>query len=235
MNIALPAPFQVALNSIVSELTTRGDVVGILFFGSAARGEAHTGSDLDLYAITSQDARGHLGRSIAGVPVEVSFGSIARMTAQVQQEVPTVVHAFATGQLLLDSSDGALAALRQEARAIWDRGPTAPPASAALRFQFHLTDLARDLEAMPENSAATALAGSECVRLALEASCATTQLWMPSMRKMLTVLDAQYPELSTLVRQCADAGFPASLAVGVADWVLRDLGGRLDAYDTTSQ
>ena len=235
MIIDLPAPFQVALDSIVAELTTRGDLTGILFFGSAARGQSIAGSDLDLYAITSQDARGHLGRSIAGVPVEVSFGSIARMTAQVRQEVPTVVHAFATGQLLHDSTDGALAALCQEARTMWNRGPSAPPASAVLRFQFHLTDLARDLEAMPEKSAASALAGSECVRLALEAFCATTKRWMPPMRSILTMLDAQSPDLSVLVRQCADAGFPVSLTVGVADRVLRDLGGRLDAYDTASQ
>jgi hypothetical protein len=233
--VDLPAPFQVALQVIVGELTTRGDVVGILFFGSAARGEARTGSDLDLYAITSQDARGHLGRSMAGVPVEVSFGSIAQMTAQVQQELPTVVHAFATGHLLLDCTDGALLVLCQEARTIWERGPSPLPASARLRFQFHLTDLVRDIEGMPENSAATALAGSECVRLALEAFCGTKKLWMPPMRTILATLDAQHPDVTALVRRCADAGFPGSLAVKVADRVLQDLGGRLAAYDTAPQ
>ncbi|MDQ2667279.1 MAG: nucleotidyltransferase domain-containing protein [Gemmatimonadota bacterium] len=159
----LPAPFQMALETIVDELATAGDLIGILFFGSAARGEARPGSDLDLYAITSQDARRHLGRSIVGVPVEVSFGSIAQMTAQVREEVPTVVHAFASGHLLLDHSDGALLALCHEARSMWERGPSSPAAAALLRFQFHLTNLARDLEVMPERSAATSLVGSECV------------------------------------------------------------------------
>lgn len=233
MIIDLPAPFQAALETIVRELTTRNDLVGILFFGSAARGEARTGSDLDLYAITSQDARGHLGRSIAGVPAEVSFGSVAQMSAQVRQELPTVVHAFATGHLLLDRTDGALLALCQEARTIWERGPSPPSASALLRFQFHLTDLARDLEGMPEHSAATALAGSECIRLALEVLCATALVWMPPMRNILATLDGRRPDVTALVRRCADTGFPGSLAVEVADQVLRDLGGRLDAYDTT--
>ena len=232
MIVDLPAPFHAALEIIVAELTTRDDLVGILFFGSAARGEARTGSDLDLYAITSQDTRGHLGRSIAGVPVEVSFGSVAQMSAQVRQELPTVVHAFATGQLILDRTDGALPALCQEARILWERGPSAPSASALLRFQFHLTDLARDLEGMPEHSTATALTGSECIRLALEALCATTMVWRPPMRHILATLDAQQPDVAALVRRCADAGFPGSLVVNVADRVLRDLGGRLDAYDT---
>lgn len=231
--VDLPAPFQAALEIIVGELTTRNDLIGILFFGSAARGEACTGSDLDLYAITSQDARGHLGRSIAGVPVEVSFGSVAQMSAQVRQELPTAVHAFATGHLLLDRTDGALLALCLEARTIWERGPSPLSASARLRFQFHLTDVARDLEGMPEHSAATALAGSECIRLALEALCATATVWMPPMRHILATLDAPQPDVTALVRRCAEAGFPSSLAVKVADRVLQDLGGRLDAYDTS--
>ena len=230
--VDLPAPFQQALEVIVGELTARDDVVGILFFGSTARGEAQSGSDLDLYAITSQDARGHLGRLIAGVPVEVSFGSLAQMTAQVRQELPTVVHAFATGDLLLDCTDGALRALCEEAQTIWQRGPSPPSASSLLRYQFHLTDLARDLEGMPEHSAATALVGSECIRLALEAFCATMHVWMPPMRSVLATLETQHPDVTALVRLCADAGFPGSLAVQVADRVLQGLGGRIEAYDT---
>ena len=235
MIVELPAPFQAALEAILGELALRDDVVGIVFFGSVARGEARSGSDLDLYAITAQDARGHLGRPVAGVPVEVSFGSIAQMTVQVRQELPTVVHAFATGHLLLDRAEGALLALCQQALVTWERGPSAPSPSTLLRFRFHLTDLARDLEAMPETSAATALMGAECVRLAIEAFCATAMVWMPPMRDVVTTLDAQHADVTTLVRQCASAGFPASLAVRVADRVLRDIGGRLEAYDTSPQ
>jgi hypothetical protein len=85
---------------------------------------------------------------------------------------------------------------------------------------------------MPEHSTATALTGSECIRLALEALCATAMVWMPPMRHILATLDPQRPDVTALVRRCADAGFPGSLAVEVADRVLQDLGGRLDAYDT---
>ena len=88
---------------------------------------------------------------------------------------------------------------------------------------------------MPETSAATALMGGECVRLAIEALCATAMVWMPSMREVLTTLDAQHANVTELVRQCAGEGFPAPLAVRVADRVLRELGGRLEAYDTSPQ
>ena len=227
-----PASFQRALGIILEELTARADLVGILFFGSAARGEARIGSDLDLYAITSQAARGHLGRSIGDVPVEVSFGSVAQLREQVCQERAVVVHAFATGRLLLDRTNGALLTLCREARTVWERGPSPLTSSVILRLRFHLTDLVRDLEVMPERSAATALVSSECVQFALEAFCGLERLWLPPMRSVLATLDAQHSAEVAIVRRCADAGFPASLAVEVADRVLLRLGGRLDAYDT---
>ncbi len=228
----LPASFQRALDTILGDLSAGTDLVGVLFFGSAARGETRVGSDLDLYAITSGDTRGHRGRSIADVPVEVSLGSLAQWTAQVRQEQPIVVNAFATGRLLLDRSDGALLMLCHEARTLWERGPSPLSPSAVLRFRFHLTDLVRDLEVMPERSAATALAGSECISLALTALCAAERLWKPPMRSMLDTLDAQHPDVTAIVRRCADTGFPASLVVEVADRILARLGGRIDDYDT---
>jgi hypothetical protein len=232
MAVDLPAAFQQALDTVVGELTTRRDLVGILFFGSAARGDVRAGSDVDLYAITAQDIRGHVGRHVGGVPVEVSFGSLEQMTTRVQQEVSVVVHAFATGRLLMDVTDGALRALCEEARITRDRGPSAAPASALLRFQFHLTDFVRDLEAMPEHSAATALMASECVRMSIEALCATERLWVPPMRSALVTLYSTHPAIAELVRHCADRGFSGSLAVELADQVLERLGGRLDSYDT---
>ena len=232
MHVGLTPPFRSALDDVVGELSGRDDVVGILFFGSAARGTARTGSDIDLYAITSADSSGHLGRLVAGVPVEVSFGSVHQMSAQVRQERSTVVNAFATGRLLLDNTAGALAALCAEARVSWERGPGPIAAPAALRFRFHLTDLARDLEAMPERSAETALLASECVRLAIEAFCAREQVWMPSMRHVPEALARTHPGMAAMLEQCAEEGFPASLAVRIADTVLARLGGRLDTYET---
>ncbi len=236
MSVALPPSFQVALDHMRDELTARPDVVGVLFFGSASRGETRPGSDVDLYAITAQDSRGHLGRSIAGVPVEVSFGSVAQMTTQVRQERATVVHAFATGELLLDRTNGALPALpalRDEARALWARGPSPMSPDAVLSFRFHLTDMVRDLGAMPDRSPATALAASECIRVAIDAFCGAEQLWRPPPRTALTVLEPHHPEMTALVRQCAEAGFTRAWAMQVADLVLAHLGGRLDKYDTS--
>ena len=129
--------FDAALAAVTRELDARGDVVGLLFFGSAARGTAVAGSDVDLYAVTRAEARGHLGRVVGGVPVEVSFGSVAQWRGRLGRELPAVVHAFATGRAIRDETGGALDALRAEAAALWARGPRAPaPAPRRRRTEY---------------------------------------------------------------------------------------------------
>ncbi|MGI9090678.1 MAG: nucleotidyltransferase domain-containing protein [Gemmatimonadaceae bacterium] len=214
------------------ELAACPDVAGVLFFGSAARGTVAPRSDIDLYAITYADAGGHLGRRIHNVPVEVSFGSVAQMEAMMRREQPIIVHAFATGLVLLDRTDGKLASLCTEAMTLWESGPSPIAASAALRFQFRLTDIVRDLEDMPDRSVATTLVGAECVRLALETFCAVKQIWMPPMRDVLATLQERDATFGALIRECVEAGFPGSAAVQIGDLVLVMLGGRLDSYDT---
>jgi len=227
--------FDHALDLIVADLAARPDVIGILFFGSAARGEATDRSDLDLYAITAARMRGNSGRVAAGVLTEISFASLAQWTALVRDERPTIVHAFASGRLVLDRTRGPLGALCDEARALWERGPSPSSAASILRFRFHLTDLVRDLAAMPEHSAPTALVASAGIRLALEAHCARTRTWMPSLRHALDLLQPQSPELTAMIERCAAAGFPRSLTLQIGVTVLQDLGGELDTYDTTAE
>jgi hypothetical protein len=217
----------------VADLATRRDVLGVLFFGSAARGEATPASDLDLYVITRHETRGSVGRLVADLPAEISFASLAQWTAHVREERPTVVNAFATGRSVLDRTQGEFASLRDEARTLWDRGPSAPSAANLLRFRFHLTDLVRDLEAMPEHSAATALLASAGIRLVLEAHCAIEGQWMPPLRHAVTVLRPQSPTLVAMIDQCAFNGFPRSLTQQAIRAVLQTLGGELDTYDTT--
>ena len=91
----------------------------------------------------------------------------------------------------------------------------------------------RDLEAMPERSASTAFTDSEGDRRALEPLPAAERVRMPPTRGIFTTLDGQRTQMLALVRQCAEAGFPRSLAVQLTDWVLHRPGGRLESYETS--
>lgn len=68
-----------ALDTVVADLAARSDLVALLYFGSAARGEATIASDIDLYATTAGDGSKNAGRVVADVPIEISFSSLARV------------------------------------------------------------------------------------------------------------------------------------------------------------
>jgi hypothetical protein len=232
--VSIPASFEAALAAISGELAADPGVDGILFFGSAARGVVTTRSDIDLYAIAPDGPAGHVGRLIEGVPVEVSIAPFAEMRELIAREVPTVVHAFATGRILLDRR-GEVANLCSDAAALWARGPSALTPGGALRRRFKLTDLADDLEALAEASDAApcdALLAAEAVRLAIDAMFATERIWTPAARQALSALASFAPETATRIRECAARGFPTALAVDLVDEALARFGGRLREYDT---
>ncbi|CAN5911506.1 hypothetical protein BH11GEM1_BH11GEM1_16350 [soil metagenome] len=229
---AIPDRFIAACDVAVAELSERADVVGVLVFGSVARGQATPMSDIDLYAITATDHRGHRGRVIDGVPVEVSFGSIAQFTNQVIEERAVVVNAFATGRILLDRAGG-LAELSRRAAAIWSRGPAPLTADARLRFRFHLTDAVRDLEDVRATGVESALPAAMCVQMAIDALYGVRSAWAPAPRHVVQSLRSFAPDVAAQVERCAGSGFPARLAAELACDVLQLLGGRLEEYDTS--
>lgn len=201
--------FEVALALVARELAARGDVVGLLFFGSAARGTATAGSDVDLYAVTRAEARGHLGRVVDGVPVEVSFGSGAQWRTRLARELPAVVQ-------------------------LWARGPSTLAPEALLARRFHLTEHLRDLDGLPERGPATALAGAECVRSAIALFCAVRRIWLPPARRAVEALAPHDPAFSASVGAAAEAGFSRAAASRVAAAALKPLGGPVTDYDITA-
>jgi hypothetical protein len=226
-----PSRFEAALAAMSAELSARSGVVGLLHFGSSQRGEAQEHSDVDLYAITSGESSGHIGRRVLGVPVEVSFGSVAQMRARIEREAPAVVHAFASGSVLLDRS-GQLRGLCEAASALWARGPTPLSEKALLVWRFRLTEMALDLEDMTAEAPSGRLAGADCVRLAIEAFCAIERIWLPPLRHAFGKVAERDSSFASRIALCAAGGFPALRALGVADALLARIGGRLEDYDT---
>jgi hypothetical protein len=233
MSIAIPDRFIAARDVAVAELSGRADMVGVLFFGSVARGDATAMSDIDLYVITAADTRGHRGRFIGSVPVEVSFGSLAQFTNQVVEEQSVVVNAFATGRILLDRT-GEVAALTRLAATFWSRGPAPLTPEARLRFRFHLTDAVRDLEDLEEGSVEAILPAAVCVQMAIDALCGVRSVWTPPPRHAVRSLRRFAPDFAAKVERCAVRGFPAESVADLASEVLELLGGRLEEYDTSS-
>lgn len=154
------------------------------------------------------------------------------MSAQVEEERPVIVHAFATGRMLLDRTNGELDELRLRALSLWRRGPSMIDDTRALRLRFHLTDLVRDLEDMPERGVPTSLVGAECLRIAVESYCALKRLWLPGPRDQAQVVEEHDRGFGRSIRACVEAGFSRSTSMELGVRALAELGGPLVSHDT---
>lgn len=220
-----------ALAAVVNELTSMPETAAILFFGSAQRGEARPGSDLDLYVVTSGRQFWRAGRVVQGVPVELFFNPVPKMRQRMEQGDAVAIHAFATGELLLDrTGDGA--SLQALGRELLAGGPKPLSPWGVSAWRYRLTDLSLDIEGMdPATPEARMQAGALAMR-ALEGYFALNRLWSGRPTGMIRRVAEFDAELGAL---CARffAGEPdPSLAVNIADRVLGPFGGRIFEYES---
>lgn len=220
-----------ALAAVLDDLKAMPETAAVLFFGSAQRGEARSGSDLDLYVVTSGRQFWRVGRMVHGLPVELFFNPAPKMRQRMEQGDAVAIHAFATGELLLDrTGDGA--ALQALGRQLLADGPTPLTPWGVSAWRYRLTDLSLDIEGMdPATPEARMQAGALAAR-ALEAYFALNRLWSGRPAGMIRRVSESDPELGALfIRFFAGEPDPG-LAVTIADRVLGPFGGRIFEYES---
>ncbi len=212
------------------ELEAQPDVEGLLFFGSAQRGEATAHSDIDLYVLRIGDQAWHEGRVVDGTPIELSFSPLHHMRARVLNRHVVVVHAFAFGAVLLDRT-GEVAALAGEARSIWAEGPRELSDAERLRWRFHLTELLRDVADLEPDSTTARHCAAGLVHAAIDAACAVNRLWPIPRKAFAHGLRERVPPLAPLVEAYYASGAVQG-AIAVGEHVLTELGGPALEYRT---
>jgi hypothetical protein len=222
---ALDARFRPALAAIHDEMLARDDVVALLCFGSAPRGEAGPGSDLDLRILTNGDKRWMESRVAHGVEAQLKFGPVRSLRGMVAMQNHAIIQSFATGQLLFDKT-GEATELKRFADERYRAGPRVPD-QAETGVRYGLTNLIRDLEDMPEDSVAARMLAGVSVVEALKNWCKLHAMWenrKPSV--MLQFLETRDPALAGRFEVFYAAPSPAG-AIAVVDAVLETMGGRL--------
>lgn len=222
---------QHAFDLTVAELRAMPTVTGILFFGSAQRGAARPGSDLDFYAIVSGTQYWRIGKLCNGVPIELFFNPAHKMQERMEKGDAVAIHGFATGQLLLDTTgEGArLAALAQE---LWVRGPRALTPWEVATHRYRLTDLALDLEDVGFEAPDAHLMAGILAHRALESYCALHGVWAEKPKRLLGQIAALEPQLHALASRYYCEGHDPAVAVAMADYVLAPFGGRIFVYES---
>lgn len=139
------------LNALCQTLKGDQQVVGLMVTGSVGRGDARTGSDLDLRVLLADgQARPFLAAKHGRVWVEQMFLDKAAAAARMARNA-SEVYAYLDGRILFDPTGG-LAELCGAARAIFD-GYVCPPDEKA-RIAYWLASIDAKL-------AAAAVAGDQ--------------------------------------------------------------------------
>lgn len=129
---ALKAAFPVALRRVLDI----PELMGVVWVGSAARGEADAHSDLDFYTLVSGHERWRMSWVVEGVPVEVFCNSAGWHEQYAQRQDASSLAMLTTGQVVLEHPK--LLELIEQARAVWKAGRTPKPLTTAERHT--LTD-----------------------------------------------------------------------------------------------
>jgi predicted nucleotidyltransferase len=223
---AMEARFRPALAAVHDEMLAREDVIALLCFGSAARGEAKSRSDLDVCALTHGTEYWKRSRMIDGVEVQLQVGPLQSWRAQIEKGNPALVEAFATGELLFDGT-GEATALKRDAEELFRAGPEGPDAQAIERFRYMLTNMVRDVEDMSEDSVEARMLAGAMVVEALRFWCAHQRFWAnrkPSV--MLRNLQGRDASLADKIASFYASSSPAQ-GIAFADAVMELVGGRL--------
>jgi len=222
--------YEKALASVLAELRALPETDAVLFFGSVQRGEGKATSDLDFYVVTSGQEYWRAGRVVDGVQVELFFNPAPKMRERLEGGDAVAIHAFATGELLLDCS-GVCAALAARAHELWQKGPRPLSPWQEATWRYRLTDLAEDIEDVPPRSPEARLLAGLLVPQALEALCALNRVWGDKPKRLLARIRELDPELADMAAAFYGTSDPA-VAVRIADRVLEPFGGRIHTYES---
>ncbi|HET7464610.1 MAG TPA: nucleotidyltransferase domain-containing protein [Longimicrobium sp.] len=230
---AVEERFKPALAAVYDEMHARDDVIALLFFGSAQRGEAKPSSDLDLCALTHGNELWSRANTVEGVDVQLQLGPLRYVRMRIEKRTQGMTEWFATGELLFDKT-GEATELQQIAKECYRLGPEALTEVNLGMRRFALTNLISDVEDMPAGSVEAPLLWSVLVVDSLKSWCAFQPLWPGKTPTMLRSLREHAPALAERVDRFYASPSRAH-AIAVGDGVLETVGGRLYEFSTPPQ
>lgn len=198
-------------------------LLGVLWCGSAARGEANAHSDLDFHVLVEGDERWRANYVVDGLPVEVFHNPARKVRAMFAAGQGDTITMFAEGRVLLPHPE--LDALVAEARALHAAGPAPRPLTGQERFR--LIEEVMDARALADaGDPLHVLVVCRAAELALEGLFGLRGWWRVKPQRWLPTLQERDPaaahDLRTLLTT-PDAGARQSALEALAVRVTGDL------------
>ncbi len=165
-------------------------LLGVLWCGSAARGEANAHSDLDFHVLVEGDERWRANYVVDGLPVEVFHNPARKVRAMFAAGQGDTITMFAEGRVLLPHPE--LDALVAEARALHAAGPAPRPLTGQERFR--LIEEVMDARALADaGDPLHVLVACRAAELALEGLFGLRGWWRVKPQRWLPTLQERDP------------------------------------------
>lgn len=172
------------LISLVDELSRRPEVLGAALFGSRARGDNRSDSDIDVYVLVDDGS----WRDVEGrgdQHFEFVYASEEASRAFWQASPDEFVQQWADARILLDKH-GKLNAFRKEADELRKEGRSVLDGRAVRHLQFDAEDQLRAVHALTGSDPATAsLVLHRLVETLTELAFSLQQEWVPPPKERL--------------------------------------------------
>lgn len=205
MSLSAQARLEAALPAAIERLRQTPGLLGALWCGSASRGEAQEGSDLDFHVLVSGDERWRNNFVLAGVPVEVFHNPARKVRAMFENNDGDTIAMFAEGKVVIPHPE--LEKLILEARERWQAGPPAQPPTDFERFA--VLESVMDTRAQVHEPIHVALVMFFLVRQVIPLLYRSRGWWEIQEKYWLRDLQSRAPDLAADLRTALSTPHPA--------------------------
>jgi predicted nucleotidyltransferase len=185
------------IEKFIEELKIKDETLGILIFGSYARGDQRENSDVDVLVLVKDGAWRDVERRKDQV-FEMVYASLDDCRSFYQAHPNDAVQQWNDGKIMFDR-DGGMEKLKAFVSAIRNQGKKKLTAKQIAHFKFDAEDKVSAIEYLKENDFATAnLYLQTLAQTLLELHFDLMQEWTPAPKQRLRYLRTHHAALSSL-------------------------------------
>lgn len=199
----------------IERLKTRNDVLGIILFGSWARGNNRPDSDVDLLVVVSDGYRRAIEYD-GGQAFEIIYTTADAALGFWEQEKDDCFNLWSIAKVVFDK-DGTIHDLQERAQSIIKAGKKPIDQYQLSQFQFSAEDEIRAAEVLVETDPITAhFILSKTVIFLTELFFDIRQEWTPAPKQRIFVIKNKKPELYLALEKFYRVGESLQNKIGFA-------------------
>ncbi|HZY36109.1 MAG TPA: nucleotidyltransferase domain-containing protein [Mucilaginibacter sp.] len=189
-----------ATNNFLENLKRREDVLGVIMFGSEARGNSRPGSDVDLVAILTEGFR----RTVEyheDQAFEIIYTTAKKALAYWESHIDDAAGLWAVAKVLYDK-DGTIGKLKNEIQQVLDKGKEPIDECQLGQFRFDAEDTLKYVGHIADADPTTAnLILTNKVFTLTELFFDIRQMWIPAPKQRMEKIKEISPGFYTLLTE----------------------------------